>query len=110
MRLLFDHNLSPRLVRLLSDVYPECPHLRELGIDRSSDTEVWNYAVEHGYTIVSKDSDFYQRSLLLGAPPKLIWIRQGNCSVTDNADLLRQRFIAVENFHFREEKTFLALS
>ncbi len=79
-------------------------------MDRSSDTEVWDYTAENGYTIVSKDSDFYQRSLLSGAPPRVIWIRRGNCSVADTADLLRQRFIAVENFHFREEKTFLALS
>ena len=110
MRLLFDQNLSPRLVRLLSDVYPECSHVQDLGMDTSSDTEVWGYAAEHGYTIVSKDSDFHQRSLLLGAPPRVIWIRQGNCSVTDSADLLRDRFIAVEHFHRREEKAFLALS
>lgn len=43
-------------------------------MDRSSDTEVWNYAAEHGCTIVSKDADFHQRSLLLGAPPKVVWI------------------------------------
>lgn len=79
-------------------------------MDRSSDTEVWNYSAENGYTIVSKDSDFYQRSLLFGAPPKVIWIRQGNCSVADTADLLRHRFIVVERFHLREEKAFLALS
>ena len=79
-------------------------------MDRSKDTEVWNYAAEHGYTIVSKDADFHQRSLLLGAPPKVIWIRQGNCSVAETADLLRERFIAVERFHAREDAAFLALS
>lgn len=79
-------------------------------MDRSSDTEVWNYAAEHGYTIVSKDSDFHQRSLVFGAPPRVIWIRQGNCSAADSADLLRERFIVVERFHMREEKAFLALS
>ncbi len=110
MRLLFDQNLSPRLVRLLSDVYPECSHVHSLGMDRSSDTEVWNYAAEHGYTIVSKDADFHQRSLLLGAPPNVIWIRQGNCSVADTAALLRERVVAVGRFHAREEAAFLALS
>jgi predicted nuclease of predicted toxin-antitoxin system len=110
LRLLFDQNLSPRLGRLLSDVYPGCSHVHDLGMDRSSDAEVWNYAAEHGYTIVSKGADFHQRSLLLGAPPKVIWIRQGNCSVADTAALLRERFIAVERFHAREEAAFLALS
>jgi predicted nuclease of predicted toxin-antitoxin system len=79
-------------------------------MDRANDTEVWRYAPEHGYTIVSKDADFHQRSLLLGAPPKVIWIRQGNCSVADTAALLRERFIAVERFHANEEAAFLALS
>ena len=110
MRLLFDQNLSPRLVSILSDAYPDCSHVQNLGMDRSKDTEVWNYAAEHGYTIVSKDADFHQRSLLLGAPPKVIWIRQGNCSVAETADLLRERFIAVERFHAREDAAFLALS
>ena len=110
MRLLFDQNLSPRLVRLLSDMYSECSHVQELGLDRSRDTEVWNYAAERGYTIVSKDADFHQRSLLLGAPPKVVWIRLGNCSVMDTANLLRERFIVIERFHRREEAAFLALS
>ena len=110
MRLLFDQNLSPRLVSILSDAYPDCSHVQDLGMARSMDTEVWNYAAEHGYTIVSKDADFHQRSLLLGAPPKVIWIRQGNCSVAETADLLRERFIAVERFHARKEAAFLALS
>jgi predicted nuclease of predicted toxin-antitoxin system len=110
LRLLFDHSLSPRLIRLLADVYPECSHVQDLGMDTASDSEVWNYAAEHGYTIVSKDADFHQRSLVRGAPPKVVWIRQGNCSVSDTADLLRERFIAVERFHAREEAAFLALS
>ncbi len=79
-------------------------------MDRSSGTEVWNYAAEHGYTIVSKDADFHQCSLLLGAPPKVIWIRQGNCSAMDTVDLLKSRFVIVERFHMRDEKAFLALS
>lgn len=110
MRLLFDQNLSPRLVRLLSDVYPSCSHVYDLGMDRASDTEVWNYAAEHGYAIVSKDADFHQRSLLLGAPPKVIWLRQGNCSVADTATLLRERFVVIERFDANEEAAFLALS
>ena len=110
MRLLFDQNLSPRLVRLLSDVYPRCSHVYDLGMDRASDTEVWNYAAEHGYSIVSKDADFHQRSLLLGAPPKVIWLRQGNCSVADTATLLRERFVIKERFDANEEAAFLALS
>jgi predicted nuclease of predicted toxin-antitoxin system len=110
LRLLFDQNLSPRLVRLLSEVYPGCSHVYDLGMERASDTEVWDYAAEHGYTIVSKDADFHQRSLLLGAPPKVIWLRQGNCSVADTATLLRERFVVIERFDANVEAAFLALS
>ena len=58
-------------------------------MDTANGTEVWNYAAEHGYIIVSKDADFHQRSLVWGAPPKVVWIRQGNCSVSETANLLR---------------------
>lgn len=110
MRLLFDQNLSPRLVRLLADIYPECLHVHMLGMDTASDTEIWAYAAEHGYTVVSKDSDFHQRSLVLGAPPKVVWLRLGNCSVAETASLLRERFISVRYFHDDPDAAFLALS
>jgi predicted nuclease of predicted toxin-antitoxin system len=67
--------------------------VHDIGMDTASDTEVWNYATEHGYTIVPKDVEFHQRSRLWRAPPKVIWILQGNSSVSETADLLRERFI-----------------
>lgn len=80
MKLLFDQNLSHRLIRAVADVYPDCEHVRNVGLKNAPDTEVWNYAKSNGFTIVSKDSDFHQRSLLLGYPPKVIWVKLGNCS------------------------------
>ena len=109
MKLLFDHNLSPRLARLLADVYPGCAHVHALGMDTASDTEIWEYAKVEGFTIVSKDADFQQRSFALGHPPKVIWIRLGNCSVDDVANLLRERYIKVQYFHENPELSFLAL-
>lgn len=79
-------------------------------MDTASDTEVWSYAAEYGYTIVSKDADFHQRSLILGAPPKVIWIRLGNCSVADTVSLLRERFVIIQRFHENTDAAFLALS
>ena len=110
MKFLFDQNLSPRLVRLLADIYPECSHVHDLGMDTASDIEVWNYAAEHDYTIVSKDADFHQRSLVLGPPPKVIWIRLGNCSVADTDSLLKERFVVIQRFHGNTDAAFLALS
>lgn len=51
-----------------------------LGLKSSPDTVVWEYAAKMGYTIVTKDADFRQRSFLFGPPPKVICIRIGNCS------------------------------
>jgi predicted nuclease of predicted toxin-antitoxin system len=89
MRLLFDQNLSPRLVSAVADLFPESVHVRDVGLQRGVDTEVWAYAVQHGLAIVSKDSDFHQMSFLLGHPPKVIWIRRGNCSTRTIEALIR---------------------
>jgi len=62
MKLLFDQNLSPRLARSLADIYPESVHVREIGLRDASDDEIWEYAKNNGFAIVSKDSDFQQRS------------------------------------------------
>ena len=62
MRLLFDENLSPRLPALLVDEYPESVHVRDVGLASAGDDEVWTYAANNRFTIVSKDSDFHQRS------------------------------------------------
>jgi len=79
MKLLFDENLSPKLPRILSLDFPESIHVRDCGLKGFPDEDVWEYARNNGFAIVSKDSDFYQRSLLYGHPPKLIWLRIGNC-------------------------------
>jgi predicted nuclease of predicted toxin-antitoxin system len=81
MKLLFDQNLSPRLPHLLADLYAESAHVREVGLREATDLTIWQFAQANGYVIVSKDSDFQQRSLLQGAPPKFIWLRVGNCSL-----------------------------
>jgi predicted nuclease of predicted toxin-antitoxin system len=110
VKLLLDHNLLPKLVRLLADVYPECMHVRELSMERAPDTEVWQYAAEHGFTIVTKDADFHQRSLLLGSPPKVAWLRIGNCSVAESATALRERYIPIRRFVEESATDYLILS
>ena len=98
MKLLFDQNLSPRLPNLLRDLFPGSVHVRELGLKDAEDAAIWDYALTHGFVIVSKDSDFQQRSLLFGAPPQFIWVRLGNCSVADSADLLRTHSVVIHTF------------
>ena len=73
-----DQNLSSALVRKLSDSFPGSDHVKHLGIMKSDDGAIWTHARDNGFTIVSKGSDFQQRSMVLGAPPKVVWLRVGN--------------------------------
>jgi predicted nuclease of predicted toxin-antitoxin system len=109
MKLLFDQNLSPRLPRLLADIYADSVHVREVGLRDSADLEIWQYAKLNGFAIVSKDSDFQQRSLLDGAPPKFIWLRVGNCTVGRTEDLLRRYSAAIHTFDMDDSKSHLML-
>ncbi len=88
MKLLFDQNLSPRLIDLLASVYPDSSHVQKAGLECSSDEEVWRYAKENGYAIVTRDADFHERSIFSGHPPKIVWIRRGNCSTTQIMKIL----------------------
>ncbi len=78
--LMYDQNISYKLVKKLSDLYPGSTHVKLLGLEASDDRDVWFYAKEHGYTLVSQDSDFLDLAILHGAPPKVIWLRCGNSS------------------------------
>ena len=90
MRLLFDQNLSSQLVSMLADYYPGSEHVRDVGLAHAGDDAVWTYAAEHGLTIVSKDSDFHQRSLVNGPPPKVVWVQVGNCTTSEIERILRR--------------------
>jgi predicted nuclease of predicted toxin-antitoxin system len=98
MKLLFDHNLSPRLVTRLADIFPDAKHVVTLGLDRASDIEVWQYARDNDFLIVTKDSDFNDLTALLGSPPKIIWLLIGNCTPRQVEDLLRRNEAAIIAF------------
>lgn len=96
--MLFDANLSPRLVSLLRDVYPGSAHVFDCGEIAGDDRLVWRFAIDNGLTIVSKDSDFQAMSLLYGQPPKVIRLRVGNCGTRRIEDLLRASRRDIEEF------------
>jgi len=80
MKLLLDENLSRRIVPFLQADFPGTSQVALEGLEQGSDLDVWRYARDNGFVIVSKDSDFYELSLLHGTPPKVIWLRVGNVS------------------------------
>ncbi len=109
MKLLFDENLSPRLLAALSDIFPESAHVDRLGMGGEPDPVIWEFAKEHGYILVSKDSDFHERSLLYGHPPKVVWIRRGNCSVRHIELILRNKAKEIARLSADKELTYLIL-
>ncbi len=110
MKLLFDQNLSHRLVAMLADDFPASAHVRDFELQRADDATIWEFAKSNGYTIVSKDDDFHQRSFLYGHPPKVVWLRLGNCSTEQVAQTLRRHAHHLAAFEADAEAAFLALS
>lgn len=76
---------------------------------KASDHTIWHYAKAGGYCIISKDSDYYQLSILHGCPPKVIWLRVGNCSTTRIEQLLEQHRAAILHFGIDPIQSILIL-
>ena len=109
MRLLFDQNLPYRFTGTLVDLFPGSEHVKDAGLDNSSDREIWNHARDVGLTIMSKDADFHQMSFLYGAPPKFIWLRCGNCSVRELEAIIRSNYSSIATFEVDLEAALLVI-
>jgi predicted nuclease of predicted toxin-antitoxin system len=86
-------------VKRLADLYPDSAHVSSIGLDEASDAEIWQAAREHDYIIASQDADFCDLSALFGSPPKVIWIRRGNCSTREIEDILRFQYDVLVAFY-----------
>lgn len=109
MKLLFDENLSPKLSRFLTDLFPNSLHVRDIGMKATIDPIVWDYAKDNDLIIVSKDTDMHDLSLVFGNPPKVIWLRLGNCSTLQIEKTLRRNFDTIKLFYEDEDFSLLAL-
>ncbi len=109
MKLLFDQNLSPALVRLLDSAYPGSAHTEPLGLGEADDAVLYEYAKAHGFVIATKDAGFVQRSAVCGHPPKVILIRLGNCPTREVAALLHGYRRTIDDFVTSEDAALLYL-
>jgi predicted nuclease of predicted toxin-antitoxin system len=108
MKLLLDQNLPRSLLHELHHQFPESDHVGNLGLADASDTTIFDHARQHGFTILSKDSDFRQLSFLRGAPPKVVWLRVGNCTVAELRRTVRAYTEALRRFETAAE-SFLVI-
>lgn len=98
MKLLLDQNLSRRLVERLQSLYPDTTQVSLVGLEYADDVTIWQYAKTHGYSIVTKDSDFHEYALLHGSPPKIIWLKCGNSSTHHTLHVLIENRDSIEAF------------
>ena len=109
MRLLFDENISPDLIRRVAGSYPDSQHVELAGLKGHLDLEVWEYAARHGLALVSKDNDFRQLSFLKGHPPKVIWLNVENAGTDAIALLLASNRERVQAFLSEPGESLLVL-
>jgi predicted nuclease of predicted toxin-antitoxin system len=110
VKLLLDENLSDRIVCRIIDLYPGSEHVKTLALMNTDDGIIWEYAKANNFVIVSKNSDFHQRSLLYGHPPKFVYLRIGNSPTSKIVQILRDSFDTISQFRERESESILVLA
>lgn len=108
--LLLDENLSPTLVRRLEHDFPGIAHVTQFNRQGMPDIEIWRFAAEHEYCIVSSDSDFNQLAFVNGAPPQVVWLRLGTATTDQILDCLRRHKADIDAFLAQDEEAVLELS
>jgi predicted nuclease of predicted toxin-antitoxin system len=98
VKLLFDQNISRLLLRDISVAFPDSQHVSDFDLTKKDDEIIWRFAAEHGFVIITKDSDFFHMALLRGHPPKVIHLRVGNCNTQHIRSLLLDNVILIDGF------------
>lgn len=109
MRLLFDENLSEAVLAALAPPFEPPEHVRRLLGDGATDRAVWQAARDGGFTIVTLDSDFEALGLLLGHPPKVVWLGLHNPSNQRVIALISAKADVIAAFIADPTTSFLAL-
>ena len=110
MKLLLDENLSRRIVPFLQAAFPGSTQIALLGLETASDSEIWQYAKDNNYVIVSRDSDFQERSLVAGHPPQVIWLKIPNRSKTVVLNILLEHQAEIEQALMEQNLACVELS
>lgn len=103
MKLLFDQNISFRIIKKLNVSFPNCKHVSDCALMNTEDLEIWEFAKRNQYSIVTFDSDYYDISVINGHPPKIIWIRTNNLKTIEIASLLEKNKDIISKFLVNEE-------
>jgi predicted nuclease of predicted toxin-antitoxin system len=105
MKLLFDQNISFRIINKIVDKFPESKHVSNVGLSGSEDIDIWQFAKKENYVIVTFDSDYYDISLINGCPPKVIWLRIGNVTTEAIKKIILSNSQVITDFIDNEENS-----
>ena len=109
MKLLLDQNLSFRMLGDLETFYPGSTQVKHAGLEQADDFTIWRFAKDNGFTIVTKDSDFHEISLVQGSPPKILWLKCGNKPKWYMLGLLIKNHEKIETFFKDQERSCLEI-
>ncbi|MCX7169000.1 MAG: DUF5615 family PIN-like protein [Proteobacteria bacterium] len=110
MKLLLDENLSRRIVPFLQNAFPGSSQVALLGLEAAADVEIWRYARENGFVIVSRDSDFHERSLIEGHPPQVVWLKIPNYSRATILSILLKHYVEIDLALAQEDRACIEIS
>jgi predicted nuclease of predicted toxin-antitoxin system len=108
VKLLFDNNVSALLPGVVKRYFPGSQHVASLELDQFSDHQLWQYAKQNDFTIVTKDKDFYHLANSVGQPPKVVWLTIGNCTNRELIVLVEASIEAITQF-IKGDKDLLVL-
>ena len=108
MKLLFDQNISFKIISKLIHIFPESQLVRMAGLENKADIEIWNYAKLNNMTTVTFDADFFDIANLKGHPPKVIWLRIGNNTTENIAQLFSKKIDLLKDFIENTENNDIA--
>ena len=109
MKLLFDENLSRRLVEAVQELFPGSVHVTQVGLSSGTpDRQIWDFAAANGFAIVTADNDFLALSGALGPPPKIIFLENCDYPTSVAARLIAANAIRLSEFE-RNDRPFLIL-
>ncbi len=105
MKLLLDQNISSKIVETIQYDFPESSHVKIFNLEQHADIEIWEFAKQNNFVVVTRDADFFEIGLLRGFPPKIIWIQTDNPSKKYTENLLLTNKDIIYNF-VNESETF----
>jgi len=109
VNLLFDQNISPKILKFLPSGFSNCQQVRFVGLENSSDFEIFEYAKNNNFAVVTFDSDFVDLNAMYGTPPKIVYLNTGNLTTNNVSELLICNVLRINHYLNSESDDILEI-